>query len=375
LGCTTPQPALGPLSGAAKYPAGARPSKCIIIIISLFSLKSLHHLFEGKPMTTTLVLGDTVFPVSTRALIASCDLFLNNLSLAMSPYQVHSSVPPSLFAIFVAAIEGKNTELTTENSPELSRLCDEFGFLALSERIAAFLRSPESRISILEERLARQEEINASLQRRVDELTAQVRELSAAVALDRSPPVSMIISEWPSIFEEFDRSRFNLLWRGSRDGFGAKIFHEKCDGSLHTVTLILTIDGWIFGGYTPLSWGRDDEGEEDSEEDLMSECAKNDASLKSFIFTIANPHDVGPRRFLLNPDRCQCAISSHPEWGPTFGAGDDLYVCDECNCQRFSYTGGFGDVYQNDTGLESKTFFTGKGNFVVREIEVFQITM
>jgi hypothetical protein len=33
LACTTPQPALGPLSGAAKYPAGARPSKCIIIII------------------------------------------------------------------------------------------------------------------------------------------------------------------------------------------------------------------------------------------------------------------------------------------------------------------------------------------------------
>jgi hypothetical protein len=33
LACTTPQPASWPLSGAAKYPAGARPSKCIIIII------------------------------------------------------------------------------------------------------------------------------------------------------------------------------------------------------------------------------------------------------------------------------------------------------------------------------------------------------
>jgi hypothetical protein len=32
LACTTPQPASRPLSGAAKYPAGARPSKCIIII-------------------------------------------------------------------------------------------------------------------------------------------------------------------------------------------------------------------------------------------------------------------------------------------------------------------------------------------------------
>jgi hypothetical protein len=30
--CTTPQQAYRPLSGASKYPAGARPSKCIIII-------------------------------------------------------------------------------------------------------------------------------------------------------------------------------------------------------------------------------------------------------------------------------------------------------------------------------------------------------
>jgi hypothetical protein len=35
LACTTPQPASGPLSDAAKYPAGARPSKCIIIIITV----------------------------------------------------------------------------------------------------------------------------------------------------------------------------------------------------------------------------------------------------------------------------------------------------------------------------------------------------
>jgi hypothetical protein len=33
LASTTPQPALGPLSGAVKYPAGARLNKCIIIIL------------------------------------------------------------------------------------------------------------------------------------------------------------------------------------------------------------------------------------------------------------------------------------------------------------------------------------------------------
>jgi hypothetical protein len=48
LACTTPQQALGPLSGAAKYPAGARPSKCIIIIIIIISAEINGR--EGNPL-------------------------------------------------------------------------------------------------------------------------------------------------------------------------------------------------------------------------------------------------------------------------------------------------------------------------------------
>jgi hypothetical protein len=36
---------------------------------------------------------------------------------------------------------------------------------------------------------------------------------------------SRIISSFPPLFDEFRGKRFLLLWRGSRDGFGARNFH------------------------------------------------------------------------------------------------------------------------------------------------------
>ena len=36
---------------------------------------------------------------------------------------------------------------------------------------------------------------------------------------------------------EFEgKSKWSLLYRGSRDGFGAHVFHAKCDGKLNTLT-------------------------------------------------------------------------------------------------------------------------------------------
>src|SRR3954454_22194226 len=49
--------------------------------------------------------------------------------------------------------------------------------------------------------------------------------------------------------------KFELLLRGSRDGFTPKKFHELCNGKHHTVTFI-KIKGTeeIIGGYNPLVW-------------------------------------------------------------------------------------------------------------------------
>jgi hypothetical protein len=52
---------------------------------------------------------------------------------------------------------------------------------------------------------------------------------------------STIVSALPRIFPELQRKQFTLLYRGSRDGFTASRFHDRCDGHMNTLTLIRNI--------------------------------------------------------------------------------------------------------------------------------------
>ena len=48
-------------------------------------------------------------------------------------------------------------------------------------------------------------------------------------------------------------NKFKLLLRGSRDGFSAKTFHQKCDKKGPTLTVIIA-NNRMFGGFTKLEW-------------------------------------------------------------------------------------------------------------------------
>jgi hypothetical protein len=113
--------------------------------------------------------------------------------------------------------------------------------------------------------------------------------------------------------------------------------------------VILDTDGNIFGGFTPVEWDSYSYG-------------KADPSLKSFLFTLKNPHNFPARRFALKTEKKNEAIYCHPNYGPEF---NDITVSD---------TFYFGDHYINDTVLDGRTFFTGSSHFRVKEIEVFEIT-
>jgi hypothetical protein len=178
------------------------------------------------------------------------------------------------------------------------------------------------------------------------------------------PPIlgfnSAIILQFPALFAEWRGKRFNLLWRGERDGFGAKDFHDRCDGHINTLLLIEDKDGNIFGGFTPHKW------------ECSHSMEKIDPSLKSFLFTLKNPHNHPARRFYLKvEEKNGRAIWSNSWWGPYFY---DMIVSDNCHANSFSETSNFGTTYTNDTGMDGATFFTGSGTFQVKEIEVFEIT-
>jgi hypothetical protein len=65
---------------------------------------------------------------------------------------------------------------------------------------------------------------------------------------------SQIISDFPEIFTEFQRKRFSLLLRDSRDGFKAQEFHGGCDNHANTLTVILDTNGNIVRGFTLVKW-------------------------------------------------------------------------------------------------------------------------
>jgi hypothetical protein len=55
-----------------------------------------------------------------------------------------------------------------------------------------------------------------------------------------------------SLFEKI--LKFNLLMRGSVDGFKGEIFLEKCCNKGKTITIVKAKDGKIFGAYTDLNF-------------------------------------------------------------------------------------------------------------------------
>jgi hypothetical protein len=189
------------------------------------------------------------------------------------------------------------------------------------------------------------------------------------IAHPPSPFESQIISDFPEIFAEFRRKRFSLLWRGSRDGFGASEFHRRCDGHGNTLTVILDTKGNIFGGFAPVEWEPPLWNERYA--DNENNCIKADESLKSFLFTLKNPHNVPARKFSLKAEKKHAAIWCGSDWGPRFYGG--IGVSDNCNTKAKSYTQLDG-CYTNDTGLDNHTFFTGSDYFQVKEIEIFEIT-
>jgi hypothetical protein len=172
---------------------------------------------------------------------------------------------------------------------------------------------------------------------------------------------SKIIATFPKLFSMFRAHLFKLLYRGSRDGFRASDFHSRCDGHSPTVTVILSENGSIFGGYTPQAWHALDK--------FIA-----DLSRKSFIFTLKNPHNLEPRIFPLLKEHLDHALYGKADRGPCFGYGHNIGVVNNCNASPSNYTGYFGTTYSNDTELDRETLLTGGEWFQVQEIEVFELS-
>ena len=141
-------------------------------------------------------------------------------------------------------------------------------------------------------------------------------------------------------------SEGKILYKATRDGFNSIEIHNKCDGWDNTITLILSNNKRLFGGFTDHSW------------DSFSGSKKGN---KSFLFSVDNN-----KVYYIKNDTY--SINCSKNYGPIFGL-NDLVISNDCinNFKSYDHSG---ESY--DTGGE-KYSLAGTEYFSVIDYIVYQL--
>ena len=149
-----------------------------------------------------------------------------------------------------------------------------------------------------------------------------------------------------------------LLYRGSRDGFEAKKFHEKCDYKGETLVIIKSNDDYIFGGYIEINW--------DSSiwNGIVGENnnSRRQGNGNEFFFTLKNPHNIPPTKFNMKYNWLNHSICCDSKLGPIFGC-NDIRIENNCNITNNSFR-----YYDFELGEYCFDDTTGKKDYYLLEI-------
>ena len=153
------------------------------------------------------------------------------------------------------------------------------------------------------------------------------------------------------IFEWSGYKSMELLYRGSRDGMSIKKFHELCDHRGPTICLFKTEKGYIFGGYSPISWESNESGKWYKLDD-------------SFMFTLTNIYEMQPTKFPHN--KGSDSVYHASTHGPTF---DDIYFTNDFKSCSIYFPRG-----HIDTLGKGKSILTGNNDKMeLIEVEILKL--
>ncbi|KAJ5071245.1 pep-cterm sorting domain-containing protein [Anaeramoeba ignava] len=169
-------------------------------------------------------------------------------------------------------------------------------------------------------------------------------------------------------------SKVRLGFSAKKNGFMPSDFHSHCDNKGATVVIILTKNGFIFGGFTKVGWTND-------KNKWRSEDSSNASGWipdpDAFVFSLKNHLNHDPVKFPLISSESLNAIYYSDMDGPSFGKsngfdigirGNNFYDCWSYLGNTYSVLEKFGsNKYTND----SKNFFAGKYKWEIEEMEVF----
>ena len=163
------------------------------------------------------------------------------------------------------------------------------------------------------------------------------------------------------LYEWSGYKNMELLYRGTRDGSGVNIFHNKCDNQGPTICLCKNEKGNIFGGYASISW--------------TSASGSYKSGNGCFLFTLTNIYGTEPTKFPnINQNK---AVYHYSSYGPIFGNAQNLLIHSDYlnNNNSYAYIGGSYNDYQDVLG-KGNSVFSGDVNtehFKLKELEVFKV--
>ena len=156
------------------------------------------------------------------------------------------------------------------------------------------------------------------------------------------------------IYEWTGGKNMELLYRGTRDGMSADVFHNKCNNKGPTISLFKNEKGYIFGGYASIDW---------------TSYGNYRTASDSFIFTLTNMYNISPTKFANS--NTSYSIYDYSSYGPTFGGGHDIYIDFSNNSNYLNFPHSYTDVLGKGYSI-----FKGDNNnynFTLKEIEVFKL--
>lgn len=145
---------------------------------------------------------------------------------------------------------------------------------------------------------------------------------------------------------------FNLIYRASRDGANAQSYHSKCDGKINTITVVQTVKGSKFGGYTETQIQDGNIGYKDPD---------------SFIFSL------NKMKIYENLNKDGNVIRHYRENGPFFVGGFVIFDSNfNENNSNYVYdkSSSFNFFSDNEKEYEINN---GEKYFHIKELEVFEI--
>lgn len=145
-----------------------------------------------------------------------------------------------------------------------------------------------------------------------------------------------------------------LAYDSVTDGDDSLSFHSKCDGKIQTLTIIETVHGLRFGGYTRLFWDHSDSFKSDDD--------------SAFVFSV-------DKNVKFNCTDQSKVIYCSNKQGPTFGKGPDIFIADKflSNDSSSCIQGSYGEKDDLDKKYSRKNYLAGVEIFRVKRIEVYQV--